>query len=183
VYDPETGLYYLRSRYYYSYLYRFVNEDSVIVDKNVFSYCNCSPVNFTDEDGLFSWEGFTLPWPGAVHDQVQTYICSTNPNYVKNVAYIVDDNQCFIDLVDVEKGTCWELKSASCPDIGDAVRQLFGYLGCSAINSRKNAAKKIVKEKLYACTAEDFNELPHTIPVQIAFFHVQLAYNTSRMEY
>ena len=40
VYDEETGLYYLRSRYYAANLCRFINADSVLSDQNSFCYCS-----------------------------------------------------------------------------------------------------------------------------------------------
>lgn len=58
IYDEETGLYYLRSRYYNSAVGRFVNADDVNssficyrVD-NCFAYCNCCPTMYVDEDGF-----------------------------------------------------------------------------------------------------------------------------------
>ena len=56
VYDTETGLYYLNSRYYNPETGRFINADSVIdrskiLGANVFSYCLNNPVNMLDEDG------------------------------------------------------------------------------------------------------------------------------------
>ena len=60
VYDPETGLYYLRSRYYASQTSRFVNSDSIIgslfalLKQNQFSYCRNTPIKFLDPSGLES---------------------------------------------------------------------------------------------------------------------------------
>ena len=53
VYDEETGLYYLRSRYYCPEWGRFINAD-VLFRNNIYSYCNNSPVSFHDEDGLLA---------------------------------------------------------------------------------------------------------------------------------
>ncbi|MDD3915483.1 MAG: RHS repeat-associated core domain-containing protein, partial [Bacteroidales bacterium] len=50
VYDEETGLYYLRSRYYNPEWNRFVNADSVMRG-NLFSYCNSEPVKYADTNG------------------------------------------------------------------------------------------------------------------------------------
>ena len=50
VYDEETGLYYLRSRYYNPEWNRFVNADSVVV-RNCFAYCSDSPVSNVDITG------------------------------------------------------------------------------------------------------------------------------------
>lgn len=58
VYDTETGLYYLQSRYYNPIRGRFINEDAFastgqgLLGNNMFAYCNCNPVNNADMDGL-----------------------------------------------------------------------------------------------------------------------------------
>lgn len=60
VYDEETGLYYLRSRYYNPAVGRFVNADEFIaarkdnLDHNLFAYCTNAPVKASDEDGHWS---------------------------------------------------------------------------------------------------------------------------------
>ncbi len=57
VYDTETGLYYLQSRYYNPGWGRFINADEYLstgqsfFGNNVFAYCYCSPVNLTDHTG------------------------------------------------------------------------------------------------------------------------------------
>ena len=57
VYDTETGLYYLQSRYYNPTWGRFINADEYLstgqsfFENNVFAYCYCSPVNLTDHTG------------------------------------------------------------------------------------------------------------------------------------
>ena len=57
VYDTETGLYYLQSRYYNPSWGRFINADEYLstgqsfFENNVFAYCYCSPVNLTDHTG------------------------------------------------------------------------------------------------------------------------------------
>ena len=63
VYDTETGLYYLNSRYYNPTWGRFVNADTAAVvaaspdkanwDKNLFAYCDDDPVNRKDDGGEF----------------------------------------------------------------------------------------------------------------------------------
>ena len=58
VYDEETELYYLCSRYYRPEWNRFINADEVndifVVCRvdNCFAYCNCCPTMYIDEDGL-----------------------------------------------------------------------------------------------------------------------------------
>ena len=50
VYDVETGLYYLRTRYYNSVWDRFINED-VLIKGNLYCYCNNNPINKRDYNG------------------------------------------------------------------------------------------------------------------------------------
>jgi len=55
--DSETGLYYLRARYYDPYTGRFTSEDSYWgedenpLSLNLYTYCENDPVNFTDPSG------------------------------------------------------------------------------------------------------------------------------------
>ena len=63
VYDTETGLYYLSSRYYNPVWGRFINADTAAVvaaspdkanwDKSLFAYCDNDPVNRKDDGGEF----------------------------------------------------------------------------------------------------------------------------------
>ena len=64
VYDRETGLYYLQSRYYNPAICRFISADSISylgadgtpVSYNLFAYCNNNPVMYSDPTGnLPSW--------------------------------------------------------------------------------------------------------------------------------
>ena len=68
VYDTETGLYYLSSRYYNPVWGRFINADTADVlgaspgkanwDKNLFAYCDNNPANRKDDGGDL-WEEIT----------------------------------------------------------------------------------------------------------------------------
>ena len=57
VYDAETGLYYLNSRYYNSEIGRFINGDGLIVTgqefagNNMFAYCGGNPITYNDFSG------------------------------------------------------------------------------------------------------------------------------------
>ena len=59
VYDRETGLYYLQSRYYNPTWGRFINADELVstgqglLSSNMFAYCNNNPVKNVDRLGHF----------------------------------------------------------------------------------------------------------------------------------
>ena len=61
VYDVETGLYYLQSRYYNPEWGRFINADSYVstgqglTGNNMFAYCGNDPINRIDAHGN-AWE-------------------------------------------------------------------------------------------------------------------------------
>ena len=60
VYDTETGLYYLQSRYYDPGMGRFINADALvstgqgILGHNMFTYCNNAPLNSVDPSGHYA---------------------------------------------------------------------------------------------------------------------------------
>ena len=54
--DKETGLIYLRNRYYDPETGRFTQEDPVMDGQNWYSYCGNNPVNFVDPSGLVNVE-------------------------------------------------------------------------------------------------------------------------------
>jgi len=65
VYDEETGLYYLRARYYDPALGRFTNEDTVEgqvnnpLSMNLYTYCYNNPLLYTDPTGNTPRDFFT----------------------------------------------------------------------------------------------------------------------------
>ena len=60
VYDPETKLYYLQSRYYNPEMGRFINGDGLVstgqglLGNNMFTYCNNNPVTCRDSAGRWT---------------------------------------------------------------------------------------------------------------------------------
>mgnify|MGYP000856519059 FL=1 len=66
VFDEETGLYYLRSRYYNPRCGRFINADTLVSTfqksskHNLFSYCGNSVISYMDPDGLLAISGLLV---------------------------------------------------------------------------------------------------------------------------
>ena len=80
VYDHDTGLYYLQSRYYNPAIRQFINADAFvstgqgIMGYNMFAYCLNNPVCFADPTGTYSiydtraiFGGGGLGGPGAMY--------------------------------------------------------------------------------------------------------------------
>ena len=76
VYHVETGLYYLRSRYYNPNWQRFVNADSII-ESNVFCYCKNCIVISCDPDGkdtkIFFDNGLPITKPVLFNNNFGTH--------------------------------------------------------------------------------------------------------------
>ncbi len=77
-YDEETGIYYLKSRYYDSSIGRFISPDSVdyldpesINGLNLYAYCGSDPVNLCDPSGHLAISAIII---GAVIGIVTTGI-------------------------------------------------------------------------------------------------------------
>lgn len=77
VYDQETDLYYLQSRYYNSEIGRFINADGYtstgqgFFGNNAFVYCGNNPIFFQDPDGraqIPSWEDLGFKYDGSMRD-------------------------------------------------------------------------------------------------------------------
>ena len=85
VYDTETGLYYLGSRYYNPETGRFINADSINLitatpnsatwDKNLFSYCDNNPIIRADSAGGF-WHIVVGAAGGALLSGVVQVACN-----------------------------------------------------------------------------------------------------------
>ena len=89
VYDQETDLYYLQSRYYDPGMGRFINADAYastgqgIIGHNMFAYCNNNPSNRVDTSGHCSYL-----WIFKVIDCLNAKCpdsCDYNPNAPKVV--------------------------------------------------------------------------------------------------
>ena len=84
MYDVETGLYYLRSRFYKPENGRFLNADKKYDCNNLFEYSNSSPVNYLDANGTTSVELLNRMYHNyLVHNNTQILfdqLLRSNPN-------------------------------------------------------------------------------------------------------
>ncbi len=65
VYDTETGLYYVKTRYYNPEIGRWINADGLLsanhfIGLNLYAYCYNNPVSFSDETGQFAISAFII---------------------------------------------------------------------------------------------------------------------------
>lgn len=122
VYDEETGLYYLQSRYYSPNWKRFVNAD-VIMEGNAYSYCNDNPCNLMDDEG-------ELP-RGFMHEAVcEDIVAKSAGTLFKTEVKIVGIQGKAYGRADIRTadGMIWEVKRVTCSP-NRAFRQVEGYLG------------------------------------------------------
>ena len=79
VYDHETGLYYLQSRYYNPTIRQFISPDAFVstgqgyLGYNMFAYCGNNPVNRYDDGGFF-WHIIVGAAVGALISGVATVV-------------------------------------------------------------------------------------------------------------
>jgi len=73
-YDTESGLIYLRNRYYDPELGRFINEDPIQDGLNWYAYANNNPVMFVDPLGLDSYIFYLPEWESEAQSDRQDLI-------------------------------------------------------------------------------------------------------------
>ena len=81
-FDNETGLYYLRARYYNSYQGRFITQDTYAgqeddpLSLNRYTYCHNDPINFVDPTGHWDdyyWDYYYDYYYNYYYDYYQNY--------------------------------------------------------------------------------------------------------------
>jgi RHS repeat-associated protein len=75
-FDPETGIYFFRARYFDPLVGRFLSEDRIGNDEgsNLFIYVRNRPVQFRDPTGLYTLEGFDPQHAQLMRDAIQSAI-------------------------------------------------------------------------------------------------------------
>ena len=112
VYDEETGLYYLRSRYYNPEWGRFINADAnlnsgyTLLSTNQFCYCLNTPIMGVDTDGYAVSFGY-------YHTKVQLHFIENNPGVSMELGFYKYGDSSKLgraDLVRLSTGEVWEVK-------------------------------------------------------------------------
>ena len=124
-YDSETGLYYLKSRYYDPEVGRFINADSYastgqgIIGCNMFAYCLNNPIQYSDDEG-------TLAFPGEIHNEVVKRVARENAFYYEQtITYNIGWGRA--DLIS-PNGEVWEVKRDKPRQIERGKTQLEKYV-------------------------------------------------------
>lgn len=130
VYDEETGLYYLRSRYYNPKWKRFINADvslgnaDELFAHNVYAYCINSPLVLTDQDGDVWMMGAYAPYYGYYHQEVQKWIVENNANIDMEVLTSTGR----MDLYNRKTYEVYEVKPDTPEHISAGIVQLQRYI-------------------------------------------------------
>jgi RHS repeat-associated protein len=165
-FDPDTGLYFYRSRYYDPLVGRFISEDSIgfeAGDTNLYRYVRNSPVNYTDP---FGFKGFPpvkplpktpipipvkptpkIPFlPGFLGALGGILIDLVFPESLDDPEFSDPNNTCpdNRNCKDKKKKTCDDWPYSNFPKINKALRNIYpdGY----NYNSLEEALGKIKKE-------------------------------------
>ena len=134
VYDAETGLYYLRSRYYTPVWNRFIIAD-IITRGNVYCYCNNLPVSQKDPNGFSSiYDDYEedVSFDGTCCNDATNYVPeSTNPNIImrKGQFYIIRPKGRSIGVYDHEElvATAYRINQSDPNEIMQYIGMYDGY--------------------------------------------------------
>ncbi len=151
VYDTETWLYYLQSRYYDPGTGRFINADNQIAGVggdikgyNLFAYCFNNPVNLTDYSGEYPQYYFDSPaaqfgyWLGSLLSGIPTKEKHYNRN--NNQAEVLE-----ADPREIIASTDWEVQ----PDAANKYhKHTIGQQGEDAKDNVKYMTKDRKKEAI-----------------------------------
>ncbi len=144
-YDEESGLIYLRNRYYDPSIGRFISEDphwnldnmiygdkeykdgeikspdvnAIIQSNNLYAYCMNNPIKYFDISG-------ELAFPGQIHNIVVSRIAESYDLYTEQTIYY-SDGWGRADLIS-KQGSVWEVKRDKPKQIEKGEKQLKKYV-------------------------------------------------------
>ena len=112
VWDEETGLYYLRSRYYDPAWGRFTGTDTKITG-NLYRYCEGNPINLLDNSGKSSISYMVMQ--PALHNRVVAKVARKVNGHVERTLTRTDGagphgGIGYPDVISIEKNCVWEIK-------------------------------------------------------------------------
>jgi RHS repeat-associated protein len=131
VYDQETGLYYLQTRYYDPELGRFISADSYastgqgFAGCNMFAYCLNNPVRFNDPYGRIA--NFNIAVSDGRTSRTDVIIYYLNINSSKNMDTIAQNNNYSTKAKMIAVSSYDELRSAF-DDCTTNVKNIYLYL-------------------------------------------------------
>ena len=191
VYDTETTLYYLQSRYYDPKLGRFLNADAFTstgqgtLGNNMFAYCLNNPVNRID------WFGNASIWyylivdhdMGFIHRLVQGHIVASYGSSYSTEVVLEGFGRA--DIVDTKKGHVWEVKHAgqfpearACIAKVQALKYIGGSNGNTTITAL-GAAHAFSGSFYIQCMAEQYHVSYNTPTEGAILYSVQKVDNQS----
>jgi len=142
VYDEETGLYYLRSRYYAAYVNRFISPDTII-QGNLYCYGDNAVIRCTDSEGQ----------KASLADRVTTYLVDV----IVPIAYIDDSEKISID-------NCSPTETAAIQFAGLNPGKNFSYVGLQATRTPESSFSS------YSGTHSTFASVAYYVANGISFF-------------
>ena len=158
VFDEETGLYYLRSRYYNSECLKFANCDEIYADQsdelfdhNKFAYVNSCPTNRKDEDGFF--------WHIAIGAIVGGLVGAVGSVISQAVEHGLDFSK--IDTGEVVAAGVAGAASGALAATG------VGVVGQVVVNAMISGAENVANQTILADEDEEFDPLDLAIDMAI----------------
>jgi len=174
IYDHDTGLYYLQTRYYNPIIGRFICADVYIatgqgfIGNNMFAYCLNNPIMLTDFTGARAqvWQViFDDHDPGYIHRAVQVHI-TIKYTFVKKEHVLPGVGRA--DIYDPKTHEMWEIKYGGSSDRMKVERILFADSQVSRyINGAKEKLNSIYHKGYAGAFDGSFilycNEVPYLI--------------------
>ena len=145
VYDEETELYYLPSRYYASNTGRFINADAS-VRGNLYEYCRCNPVNRFDPSGASSI-GYMNEMTKMHNRVVQEVAQMTGGSSLRGDTITPGagphGGPGYPDVVRVETNEAWEIKPLTAYGISSGRAQMRRYVANGRTKGHYLGVRKI----------------------------------------
>ena len=103
VFDGETGLYYLRSRYYNAVKGRFLNADSLFDGADLFTYCKNNPIAFADYNGNTAYEDYYRAIPISTFDIYSIEVYNNYSYFFRSALNLSVKSNISVDLNSIVK--------------------------------------------------------------------------------